>query len=216
MGLPFSVPPQSPRVANQLPFDYNERMIDSTTKETIREEARARRRRLENREVLGRAINRELIGSDAFRQARRLLLYVHMRDEVQTADAIGAALEQEKELFVPYCVGDDLRLFHLHDPAELEPGAFGILEPKRVLRTLHARYGLAEQMDLIVVPGVAFDRLGNRMGQGRGYYDRLLAPLVVRPRCERPELIGLAFECQLFDALPCESHDVKMDRVITA
>lgn len=193
-------------------------MIDSTTKNTIREEARARRRLLEDREALGRTINRELIGSDSFRSARRLLLYVNMREEVQTTDAIGAVLEleQEKELFVPYCVGDDLHLFHLRDREELEPGAFGILEPKPSLRAIPKRRGQVEQMDLVVVPGVAFDRFGNRMGQGRGYYDRLLAPLAIRPLGERPELIGLAFECQLFDFLPSEPHDIKMDRVITA
>jgi 5-formyltetrahydrofolate cyclo-ligase len=185
------------------------------SKETIRKEARARRRGLENREQLGRAIQRELIDSEAFREAERLLLYVNMPEEVPTGDAIQAALEQGKELFVPYCVGDDLHLFRLLDrDAELEPGTFGILEPKADLRTIAERHGRPEQMDLIVVPGVAFDRSGNRLGQGRGYYDRMLAPVATRPRGQRPELIGLAFECQLFDPLPCDSHDIKMDRVI--
>lgn len=191
-------------------------MLDQTTKSSIREEARARRRGLEGRDALGQRINRMLIDSDAFRSAKRIALYVDMRDEVQTAEAIDAAWKQEKELFVPYCVGDDLRLFQLYDRDELEPGVFGILEPKRELRTLDRRHGLAKQMDLIVVPGVAFDRAGNRMGHGRGYYDRLLAPIAAMPPGQRPQLVGLAFECQLFDYLPCEPHDIKMDYVITA
>lgn len=191
-------------------------MIHQTSKATIRKEARTRRRRLGDRDALGQKINRTLIGSDSFRAAKRLLLYVDMPEEVQTGDAIRAALEQEKELFVPYCVGDNLHLFHLHDRDELEPGAFGILEPMPELRTDEARHGRVDQMDLIVVPGVAFDHTGNRMGQGRGYYDRLLEPIATRPIGERPHLVGLAFECQLFDFLPSEPHDIKMDHVITA
>ena len=191
-------------------------MLKTTSKATIRQEARARRQRLEDRAALGRKIHKQLIAHESFQMAKRLLLYVHMSDEVQTRDAILVALKQGKEVFVPYCDGDDLRLFRLHDPDELEPGAFGILEPKPELRSHEHRHSPVDQMDLVVVPGVAFDYTGNRMGQGRGYYDRLLAPIAARPLGQRPHLVGLAFECQLFDFLPCEPHDIKMDHVITA
>ena len=76
----------------------------------------------------------------------------------------------------------------------------------------------ADQMDLILVPGVGFDRQGNRLGFGRGYYDRLLRPLREEPlsaETKKTLLIGLAFECQLVDQLPIDPHDVAMDAIVT-
>jgi 5-formyltetrahydrofolate cyclo-ligase len=67
-----------------------------------------------------------------------------------------------------------------------------------------------EELDLVVVPGVAFDRAGGRMGHGKGYYDKLLE----HARPDTP-LVALAFECQLFPEIPAEAHDVFMDKVVT-
>ncbi len=117
---------------------------------------------------------------------------------------------QDRCLFVPYCQGEQLKLFRLRSMAELAPGVFGILEPRPELRQLPDRQASMQEVDLVVVPGVAFDRQGGRLGHGRGYYDRLLAQA-------RPDslFIGLAYECQMVSELPLLPSDVRMHLVIT-
>ncbi|MCS7305292.1 MAG: 5-formyltetrahydrofolate cyclo-ligase [Thermoguttaceae bacterium] len=116
----------------------------------------------------------------------------------------------QRQLLVPYCLGKDLKLFRLRSMAELEPGSFGILEPRRELRELPDRQASIQEVDLVVVPGVAFDRKGGRLGHGRGYYDRLLANAR-----QDTVLVGLAYQCQILPELPLLPSDVRMDIVLT-
>jgi 5-formyltetrahydrofolate cyclo-ligase len=111
---------------------------------------------------------------------------------------------------VPYCVDGELELFHLENIDELEVGMYKILEPKAELRSLAEKNVPVEELDLIMVPGVAFDARGARMGHGKGYYDKLLE----HARPDTP-LVALAYECQLFDEIPTQAHDVFMDKIIT-
>jgi 5-formyltetrahydrofolate cyclo-ligase len=87
---------------------------------------------------------------------------------------------------------------------------YKILEPKNELRELAAKRVDVKELDLIMVPGVAFDRRGARMGHGFGYYDKLLE----HARGVAP-LVALAFECQLFPEIPTQAHDVFMDKIVT-
>ena len=103
-----------------------------------------------------------------------------------------------------------MRLFRLESFTELVPGAYGILEPSVELRELAEKQVSPAAIDMAIVPGVAFDRSGTRLGHGAGYYDKLLAQL----RADSPR-IALAFECQLFDELPRDAHDVPMNAVVT-
>jgi 5-formyltetrahydrofolate cyclo-ligase len=93
---------------------------------------------------------------------------------------------------------------------ELELGMYRILEPREDLRTVEAKRLQPADLDLIMVPGVAFDRKGGRTGHGKGYYDKLLQH--AKPTTP---LIALAFECQMFEEIPTESHDIYMDKVVT-
>ena len=93
---------------------------------------------------------------------------------------------------------------------ELEAGMYKILEPKEPLRNLPEKRVLVENLDVIMVPGVAFDYEGGRTGHGKGYYDKLLQ----NARPDTP-LIALAFECQMFPEIPMAEHDIFMDKVIT-
>ncbi len=93
---------------------------------------------------------------------------------------------------------------------ELELGMYRILEPTESMRTVERKKLQPTDLDLVMVPGVAFDRNGGRTGHGKGYYDKLLQ----HARLDAP-LIALSFECQLFDKIPAESHDIFMDKVVT-
>ncbi|MCL2402881.1 MAG: 5-formyltetrahydrofolate cyclo-ligase [Coriobacteriia bacterium] len=92
---------------------------------------------------------------------------------------------------------------------DLLPGSFGIPEPGMDMPLVSA-----EDIAVMLVPGVAFDLQGNRLGYGKGYYDQLLAPLL-KKQLKCPLLVGISFEETVFDQLPSESHDIKMDYIIT-
>ncbi len=178
-------------------------------KRRVRRLALAARRALPDRAARSRVIGARLLASGVYRAARTVLFYVALEEEVQTRECLAAALAEGKRVLVPYCLGDDLGLFHLHHLDELEPRTFGILEPLEALRPAAERAVALAEVDLIVVPGVAFDEGGARLGWGRGYYDRLL-----RAEPARAWRVALAFDCQVFPALPVQPHDVRMDLVI--
>lgn len=140
--------------------------------------------------------------TDEFRAASSIALYHALPGEVQTADFI-EKWHRKKQLLLPVVEGNDLRLLVYTGPEAVQKGAFGILEPIGSKSRPEEK-----EIDLIIVPGVAFDRQKNRMGRGKGYYDRLLASLSI-PR------IGLCFDFQLFDEIPTEPFDKKMDMLIT-
>jgi len=125
-----------------------------------------------------------------------------MPDEVNTHDLVRSLHRLGKQILLPSVVGDDLELHEYLGDSTLATGtSYGIQESTGPLFT---HYG---DIHLAVIPGVAFTPQGDRLGRGRGYYDRLL------PHLSCP-LIGLAFPFQILDALPCEPHDIRMDAVI--
>ena len=179
-------------------------------KKQIREQAHANRNSQENKDPLSRRICETFADLPEYGAAGTVLFYVDVRSEVRTRHYLATALTHGKKIVVPFCVDGLLELFHLEAMEELEIGMYKILEPKKDLRALPTkRVGIGE-IDLIMVPGVAFDRRGGRMGHGFGYYDKLLE----HARPEAP-LVALAFECQLFPELPTQAHDVFMDKIIT-
>lgn len=138
-----------------------------------------------------------------FREAKVVLLYWSMADEVQT-HAFVERWYREKVLLLPCVDGDDLRLRQYTGPECLVAGEqFGIGEPTG------PEYKELDKVELIIVPGVAFDRKNNRMGRGRGFYDRLLKST---PNAKK---IGVAYDFQMLDEIPVEEHDVKMDKVLS-
>ena len=148
----------------------------------------------------------------AYQSAKTVMWYVDAGSEVRTRHTLPEALAHGKRVVVPYCIVDtnELELFHLESMEELVEGAYRILEPRADLRAVPAKILRPEELDLVMVPGTAFDARGGRMGQGKGYYDRLLA----RARPDAP-LVALAFECQMFPEIPVDAHDVFMDAVLT-
>lgn len=179
-------------------------------KQQLRQAAFARRDAQQDREALSRDIFERLFGLAEYRRARTVMLYIGVRSEVQTRPHVPDILASGRRVVVPYCQGAELELFALHDLEELELCRFGLWEPPPSRRGEAARRVDARELDLIAVPGLAFDRRGARLGHGKAYYDRLLQR--VRPDAVR---VGLAFECQLFASVPMGSRDVFMDYVIT-
>ncbi len=179
-------------------------------KREIRTRAHANRRRQTDKDRLSRQICTRLAALPEYVAAATVMFYVDVRDEVRTREFLPTARDDGKRIVIPYCVGERLELFLFDRMEELAVDTFGILEPKPELRGIADRRPELSTIDLIVVPGVAFDRSGGRVGHGRGYYDRLLADA-------RPDttLAALAFECQLFATVPVMSYDVAMHMVVT-
>jgi 5-formyltetrahydrofolate cyclo-ligase len=179
-------------------------------KQALREQAHANRRSQPDKESLSRHICTQFLALPAYLSARSVMFYVDVRTEVRTREVLPEALTHGKRLIVPYCVEGELELFRLEHMDELALGMYRILEPKPELRGLAEKRADVAEVDLIMVPGVAFDRRGARMGHGKGYYDKLLE----HARPDTP-LVALAFECQLFDEIPTAAHDIFMDKIIT-
>jgi len=156
-----------------------------------------------------RAISSRLFQQAFFEGAKTVMVYVDFRHEVKTGEIIEKALAQGKRVTVPVCEPREVRLIPseiLDYPGDLAPGTWGILEPKPdKLRPVDPA-----DLDLVLVPGVAFDEQGNRLGYGGGYYDRFLARL-------RPDAlaVALAFEEQILEDVCPEEHDRQVHAIIT-
>ncbi|MBO4589118.1 MAG: 5-formyltetrahydrofolate cyclo-ligase [Bacteroidales bacterium] len=149
-----------------------------------------------------RAIMSKVEELDRFREAKVVLLYWSMEDEVQTHDFV-EKWYKSKTILLPCVDGDDLRLRQYTGADCMREGEqFGIGEPTG------EEYTDLESVDAIIVPGVAFDKEGHRMGRGRGFYDRLLKST---PNAYK---IGVCFDFQMVENVPVEPHDVMMDRVV--
>lgn len=180
-------------------------------KRIIREQAHANRNTQPDKDELSQRICAAFAALPEYAAARTVLFYVDVRSEVRTRHYLATALTHGKKIVVPWCNDrGELELFHLENMDELATGMYRILEPKPELRSLPAKQVDPRQLDLVMVPGVAFDRTGARMGHGKGYYDKLLQ----HARPDAP-LVALAFECQLFDEIPTAPHDIFMDKIIT-
>jgi 5-formyltetrahydrofolate cyclo-ligase len=155
-------------------------------------------------------IRRKLFSESEFKKARVVMFYVSLRDEVDTISMIDEAVKTGKRVCVPVILREDKRLIagEIKDRVkDLEKQHFGIFQP----RAGHVREVPLEDIDLVIVPGVAFDKDNVRLGRGHGYYDRFLSSLP-----QSTKTIGLAFDFQLVESLPKDSHDIPVSKTIAA
>jgi len=153
------------------------------------------------------SIQREILALPAYRDSRIVMVYLNFREEVETALIVQETLGCGKKVAVPYCPNNDIIPCLIKDiDHDVRPGKFGVPEP------LQDRVKTVEpgEIDLVLVPGVAFDLQGNRLGYGKGYYDRFLPKMR-----EGVPVIGLAFACQLVESIEAEEHDFKMTLLVT-
>ena len=180
-------------------------------KAAIRKTAFANRRDQENKEEFSRSIMKTFMELPEYINAETVMFYVDVRAEVRTRYDLPTALQQGKKIVVPWCNNDgELELFHLESMEELQIGMYKILEPAAELRGVTKKTVDVSELDLIMVPGVGFDSRGGRTGMGKGYYDKCL-----EHAREDAAIVAVCFECQMFDKIPVQSHDVYMDMVIT-
>ena len=150
-----------------------------------------------------------VLNSPDFKSAGCIFSYAPLGSEVDIRKVTAAAWTAGKTVAFPRVQGDTMQFYAVSDFNELRPGTFGVAEPAP---TGSARIRLSPETEaaaLILVPGLVFDRNKNRMGYGKGYYDRYFAG---HTDCT---LFGIAYSFQITDLLPAEAHDRQMDAVVT-
>lgn len=171
-------------------------------KKTLRQHIRTLKKQYSREELMAQSviILQRLAAHSRFLQSEKVMLYASLPDEVQTLDFI-ENWRNRKTIILPTVVGDDIIPVELAENVTFAEGDFHIPEPQS-----HPYTG---KFDLIVVPGMAFDANGHRLGRGRGYYDRFLA---FHPQVYT---IGLCFDFQLLPDVPSEPHDRIINEIIT-
>ena len=178
----------------------------SKNKENLREEISRQRRYLtpEKKEYLDNKILTKLTNLPVWKNAKTVLVYVSREEEVSTIELIKKYLNK-KNLVIPktHLKFHALSLHKIDDLKQLISGNYGILEPHHLCETV-----LPDQIDLALIPGIAFDQKGHRVGYGKGYYDRLI------PHLSCPK-ISLAYNFQIVENIPAGDHDQPIDILLT-
>ena len=190
----------------------NSTSVNASRDPILEEKNKLRRNLLERRKSLPQSLRqkksglvlRALLSEEAFANASSVALYFPVNGEVDTQGIFRKCVELEKKVFFPKTRGSDLVFLRTRDIGELIPGAFAIPEPPE-----DAECFGSDEPDLVLVPGVAFDFSGNRIGYGKGFYDRFLKDI---PRHIR---FGLAYRFQVLKSVPSRKTDVKTGRIIT-
>jgi len=173
-------------------------------KVSLRQQMLAKRRALEpdQAEVASQQIAAKVLQHTAFKNAHRILFYASKGNEVHTFPLIAQALELGKQISLPKAHESHLSLHPVSSLTELQLGNFGVLEPVQLSEIK------LEEIDLIIVPIVAFDSENYRLGYGKGYYDKLLAG-------SEAYKLGLAYRFQQLAQIPHDPWDVCLDEIIT-
>lgn len=195
-------------------------LMDSKDKSLIRKEVLVCRDSINNKlkMVKDERIKETLLKLPEFRSAHKVLLYASFRSEVDTSDLLKYCLARGKITVLPRVERQkgELRLYEIRDIGEIALGYLGIPEP---VVNEDRRINI-EEVDLAIVPGVAFDEKCDRLGYGMGFYDKLLSGirdwgLEATERNTKPYLIALSYAEQIVEMIPSRQHDIKMDRIIT-
>lgn len=161
----------------------------------------------EDRKQKSKIIKEKFFKTGIFKKAKVVMFYIALGDEVETKDMIKEAQRLGKITAVPVCQKNKItiRPCILDEDARLKRGPYGVDEPA-VKKLLNLK-----NLDLVIVPGIAFDKKGNRLGRGKGCYDYFLKRVP-----KDTQTIGLAFDFQILPLLPAQMHDVKVNKVIFA
>jgi len=175
-------------------------------KQLTREKIKERLKNLDKTEkkLLDKRIFEKLINLNEYKQANDIFTYVSFDKEVDTIEIIKYSLKKGKKVYVPKVVKETKRLevYQIDSINELKKGTYGIPEP------IDGKKITKNRFDILLIPGIGFDKLYHRLGRGEGYFDRFLATV-------EGFKIGLCFSIQIEEKLPTTKNDIKMDMVIT-
>lgn len=177
-------------------------------KKTLRKEMAALRSEMskDERDKLSREVIQKLLSHPVYKNAKSVMAYASMPEEIQLGELFDDAFNTEKKLSIPFIVGrGNMRPVLLPSRDVLEVGDFGIL----TVRQENRKFVDVKEIDCVIVPGAAFDRKGNRLGKGGGYYDRFLKLAV------NAKKIAPAFDFQLVENVPITPSDCGVDVIIT-
>ncbi len=183
-----------------------------TSPAALRRTLRARRRAIPPVERTLAARRLAVLADRArlLRPGRRIALYLPLPEEIDTRALIERARRRGCLIHLPRVVDTRAnRMVFVDSRAPLRRSQWGILEPEGSARVA------TRTLEVVFMPLVGFDGQGNRLGMGKGFYDRAMSFRLRHPRSRRPLLVGLAFECQRVEALPSRPHDVPLDMLIT-
>ena len=186
-------------------------------RQQIRQQIRHQRRSLsqQERESAATGLSRQLTHSKLFHHSRHIAFYLANDGEIDPFNLIEAAWQRGKQCYLPVLglrPGNRLWFVPYEPATALVNNRFGIAEPLHQRRDRQLK---PHQLDLICMPLVAFDKNGNRLGMGGGFYDRTLSFLRQRHSWHKPRLLGLAYEFQRQDSLPRQNWDVPLDAIAT-
>ncbi|GAA0071466.1 5-formyltetrahydrofolate cyclo-ligase [Clostridium sardiniense] len=157
------------------------------------------------KEAMDNNIIEKLMMNETYKSARGIFIYIGFGSEINTKIIIREALNSGKEVYVPKVIKKDMILIKIDSLENLVTSSYGILEPIGDKSDLDVN-----KLELIVMPGVAFDKSGNRLGYGGGYYDKFLEQNKIE--CKK---IALSYDFQVLEKLEVEEHDIKVDLIIT-
>ena len=181
-----------------------------TTKAEVRQQGLVAREGEPDREAGSRAIQDQLIALPEFAAAHVILTYIGVRTEVATDAIVAEAVRRQNRVAAPYVTTEGLRAAFIEGRSDLVPARFGLVEPADRIRQDPLRNCPPGEVDLFVVPGLAFDRSGGRVGFGRAYYDRLLAKAKPSAR-----FVALCFHSQLVPTVPMIEHDIPSHIIVS-
>ena len=175
-------------------------------KQALRKQIRDQKRAMTEEQIVSKseALGRLFVASEAYKQAKTIYGYLPYNQEVRTTAMLQQALDDGKRVAVPKCYGDEMRFIYLDDLSKVEKGYCNIPEPI-------ADEPIADDPTaLVLMPGLAFDPQGHRMGYGGGFYDKFLAAEPDHPT------LALCYDFQMFPHLETEAHDIPVNYVIWA
>lgn len=187
---------------------FSKRRYAGLTKSQIRNKIllKLRTQKEEERDRKSKIIKRKLFKTLVFKKAKKVMFYVSFDGEVKTEDMIKEATKQGKRVAIPACLRNRIiKACVLKNNSRLKKGPYGTLEP------VTKKWANLKDLDLVIVPGLAFGKDGTRLGRGKGCYDRFLKNLP-----QKTVSIGLAFEFQILSSVPAHPSDVSVNRVIFA
>ena len=174
-------------------------------KKELRQEIRARKRQFSEVQLreLSLSVLLRMLENRHVKEADTILMYYSLPDEVFTHEVINTLAEEGKTVLLPVVLnGEDMELRIYRGTEDLKTGNFGIMEP------VGKPFLCYSEIDVAIIPGMSFDNDGNRLGRGKGYYDRLLAKI---PQTYK---IGMCFDFQKVEEVPTEETDIRMDEVL--